>query len=152
MSQPQDPNRPTVFKRAMTVDDLNRNHIGTMCEHIGIEITEIGPDYLRGRMPADRRTVQPMGIVHGGASVALAETLGSVSAFMCTEPGMAAVGLDINANHIRSVREGWVYGHCTPVHIGRTTQVWQIDIRDEAGRMTCASRITMAVIPDPRKG
>lgn len=149
MTQPQD--RPSIFKRRMTVEDLNRNHLGTMCEHIGLEITEVGPDFLRGRMPVDGRTRQPMGILHGGASVVLAETLGSVSAFMCTEPGMAAVGLDINANHIRSTRDGWVHGHCTPVHVGRTTQVWQIDIRDDQGRITCASRITMAVIPDPRE-
>lgn len=147
MSQPQD--RPSIFKRQLSAADINRMHEGTMCEHIGLEITEVGPDYLRGRMPADGRTKQPMGIVHGGASVTLAETLGSVSAFMCTEPGMAAVGLDINANHIRSVREGWVHGHCSPVHVGRTTQVWQIDLRDDQGRITCSSRLTMAVIPDP---
>lgn len=150
MSQPQD--RPSIFKRRLTAADINRMHEGTICELIGMEVTEIGPDYMRGRMPADRRTKQPMGIVHGGASVTLAETLGSVCAFMCTEPGMAAVGLDINANHIRPVREGWVHGHCSAVHVGRTTQVWQIDLRDDQGRITCASRITMAVIPDPRGG
>lgn len=141
---------PRIFRKMLSVDDLNRMHLNTACERLGIEITEIGPDFLRGRMPVDERTKQPAGILHGGASVALAETLGSMSAWMCLEPGFTGVGLDINANHIRAMREGWVHGECRPVHVGRTTHVWQIDIRDEQGRMVCASRITMAIVPDKR--
>ena len=141
---------PRLFRKQLAVDDLNRMHLNTACERLGIEITEIGPDFLRGRMPVDERTKQPAGILHGGASVALAETLGSMSAWMCLEPGFTGVGLDINANHIRAMREGWVHGECRPVHVGRTTHVWQIDIRDGEGRMVCASRITMAIVPDKR--
>ena len=146
------PNSPAarLFRKDRTVEDLNRMHLNTACERLGIEITEIGPDFLRGRMPVDERTKQPAGILHGGASVALAETLGSMSAWLCLEPGFTGVGLDINANHIRAMREGWVHGECRPVHVGRTTHVWQIDIRDEEGRMVCASRITMAIVPDKR--
>lgn len=139
-----------LFRKDLSVDALNRMHKDTACERLGIEITEIGPDFLRGRMPVDTRTKQPAGILHGGASVALAETLGSMSAWLCLEPGFTGVGLDINANHIRAMREGWVYGECRPVHVGRTTHVWQIDIRDDQGRMVCASRITMAIVADRR--
>ncbi len=141
-----------IFRKDPGIAALNAMHRDTACERLGIEITELGPDYMRGRMPVDARTRQPAGILHGGASVALAETLGSMSAWLCLEPGTMTVGLDINANHIRAVREGWVYGECRPVHVGRSTQVWQIDIRDEAGRMVCCSRITMAVIPEERLG
>jgi uncharacterized protein (TIGR00369 family) len=148
MNAPASPAR--LFRKDLPVEALNQMHRDTACERLGIEITEIGPDYLRGRMPVDARTKQPAGILHGGASVALAETLGSVSAWLCLEPGHTGVGLDINANHIRAMREGWVYGECRPVHVGRTTHVWQIDIRDEAGRMVCTSRITMAIVPDKR--
>ena len=149
MNAPDTP--ASIFKKPLTAADINRRHEGTICERLGIEILEVGPDWLRARMPVDARTKQPVGILHGGASVTLAETLGSVAAYMCAEPGMGAVGLDINANHIRAMREGWVYGHCRPMHVGRTTQVWQIDIVDEAQRMVCTSRITMAVVPE-RKG
>lgn len=138
------------YKKTMSIAELNAMNRNTATELLGIEIIEVGPDYLRARMPVDHRTKQPAGILHGGASVALAETLGSMSAFLCLEPGFNAVGLDINANHIRPMREGWVYGEARPVHVGRTTHVWQIDIRDEAGRMVCSSRITMAVVPDRR--
>jgi 1,4-dihydroxy-2-naphthoyl-CoA hydrolase len=114
---------------------------------IGIRITEIGDDFLAGTMPVDERTRQPYGILHGGASVALAETLGSTAAMLCCEEGTAAVGLDINANHLRAVREGTVTGVARPVHIGRSTQVWEIRIANEAGNPTCISRLTMAVVP-----
>jgi 1,4-dihydroxy-2-naphthoyl-CoA hydrolase len=103
-------------------------------------------------MPVDERTVQPMGIVHGGASVALAETLGSVAAWLSTEETKAAVGLEVNANHLRPVSSGWIQARCSPVHLGRTTQVWQIDLSDDSGRRTCVSRITMAVIDRPNQG
>lgn len=145
----QAPSAPR-YKKTMSIAELNAMNRNTATELLGIEIIEVGPDYLRARMPVDHRTKQPAGILHGGASVALAETLGSMSAFLCLEPGFNAVGLDINANHIRPMREGWVYGEARPVHVGRTTHVWQIDIRDEAGRMVCSSRITMAVVPDRR--
>ncbi len=115
-----------------------------MCDHVGIEITEVGDDFLRGTMPVDRRTIQPMGLLHGGASVVLAETLGSIAANLCCEEGMYCVGLEINANHLRSTTSGKVTGTTRPVHIGRSTQVWEIKIEDDHGRPTCISRITMA--------
>ena len=108
---------------------------------------EVGEDFLTARLPLTRQTCQPMGLLHGGVSVVLAETLGSIGAAHCCPDGSSVVGLDINANHLRAVREGWVTGRAMPVHIGRTTQVWQIDISDDAGKLTCVSRLTMAVIP-----
>lgn len=130
-----------------TLESLQRMNKGNMCEHIGIEYTEIGADYLVARMPVDHRTVQPMGLLHGGASVALAETLGSIAANCCIDPSKQyCVGLEINANHVRSVREGYVYGRATALHIGKTTQIWEIKITDEQQRLVCVSRITMAVM------
>lgn len=134
------------FRRPITLAALKARHQDTAVERLGIEFLQIGPDVLRARMPVDGRTKQPAGILHGGASVLLAETLGSAAANLCLPEGQQAVGLDINANHIRAVREGWVTGECRPVHIGRTTHVWQIEIRDEEQRMVCTSRITMAVL------
>ena len=113
---------------------------------LGIEFLEVGDDFIRARVPVDHRTHQPYGLLHGGVSVVLAETLGSCgAAFSCPE-GYRAVGLDINANHIKGASSGWVTGITRPVHIGRTTQVWQIDLHNDAGELTCASRITMAVL------
>lgn len=118
-----------------------------MIEHIGIEFTAIGEDYLEATMPVDHRTKQPAGLLHGGASVALAETLGSFGAFLCVDPSKyMTVGLEINANHIRSVRDGYVRGRARPLHIGSKTQVWEINITNEAGDVTCVSRITMAIL------
>jgi 1,4-dihydroxy-2-naphthoyl-CoA hydrolase len=118
-----------------------------MGEHIGIEFTEIGDNYLKASMPVDNRTKQPMGLLHGGASVALAETLGSVAATMCVNPERySCVGLEINANHIRSVTKGLVVGTAKSIHIGKSTQVWEIKIESETGKLLCVSRITMAVI------
>ena len=118
-----------------------------MVEHVGIVITKLGDDFIEGTMPVDQRTLQPAGILHGGASVVLAETLGSLAANLVVDPAaFYCVGLDINANHIRSVREGIVTGVAKPLHIGSTTQVWQIEISNEAGRLTCISRLTMAVL------
>jgi len=126
------------------VNGFSRN---TMSEGIGIEITEIGDDYLKGRMPVDRRTVQPYGILHGGASAALAETLGSLAGTLAVDLEKEyCVGLEINANHIRSVSSGYVYGTARPLHIGKTTHVWEIRIEDEKGRLVCISRLTLAVI------
>ena len=119
----------------------------TLMNTIGIEITEIGEDFVRGTMPVDARTHQPYGILHGGASVALAETLGSYAAMLCCDPGFYAVGLDINANHVRAVASGTVTGTARPLHVGRSTQVWEIRIEDEVGKLVCISRLTMAVVP-----
>lgn len=118
-----------------------------MIEHIGINITEVGDDFLAGTMPVDHRTVQPMGILHGGASVALAETLGSMAASLVIDPSRQyCVGLDINANHIRSARSGYVKGVARPLHLGSSTQVWSIEIKDEQEKLVCISRLTMAVL------
>jgi uncharacterized protein (TIGR00369 family) len=122
----------------------------TAVGHLGIEYLEVGDNYVKGRMPVDERTVQPFGILHGGASVLLAETLGSMAANCCLrDPNTVAVGLEINANHIRPVSKGWVYGTATAIHIGGKTQVWDIRLEDEQGRTTCVSRLTMAVTRRP---
>lgn len=119
----------------------------TLNEHLGIELVEAGIDYLVGRMPVDERTRQPHGILHGGASVVLAETLASVASSAVVDPVRSrCVGLEINANHIRGVREGWVYGRATPIHLGRTTHIWDIRISDEQQRPVCVSRCTIAVL------
>ena len=129
-----------------TVAALTALHVDTTVAHLGIEFLEVGDDFIRARAPVDTRTRQPMGILHGGVSVLLAETLGSCGAACAAPPGHRAVGLDINANHLRSVSTGWVVGIARPVHIGRTTHVWQIELRDEQARLTCVSRITMAIL------
>ena len=129
------------------LESLNAVSHNTMVEHIGIEFLEIGADYIKARMPVDHRTIQPMGLLHGGASVALAETLGSVAAYLCIDASQKmCVGLDINANHIRSVASGFVVGVVRPIHIGGSTQVWEIRITDEQGKLVCISRLTMAVL------
>jgi len=138
------------FRKTVTVEELNRIHRNTVCERLGIEYIEVGPDFLRARMPVDERTRQPAGILHGGASVTLAESLGSVAAWLCLEPGLTSVGLDINANHIRAKTEGWVHGISRALHVGRTTHVWQIEITDDDDRLVCTARITMAIVPQRR--
>ncbi|MBD0261030.1 MAG: hotdog fold thioesterase [Cytophagales bacterium] len=136
-----------TFNPGITLDQLNQMNRGNMVGFLGIEFTEVGPDYVCARMPVDERTRQPMGLLHGGASVALAETLGSIAAYCTIDPGKQyCVGLDINANHVRGVSSGFVYGKASPLHVGRTTQVWEIRITDEAGKLVCISRITMAVL------
>lgn len=136
-----------IWKTQATLESIADNAKDTMVTHLGIEFLELGPDYLRARMPVDRRTHQPFGLLHGGASAALAETLGSIGANLCLErPDQAGVGLEINANHIRSVRSGWVYGTARPQHIGGSTQVWEIRIEDEEQRLVCISRLTMAIV------
>lgn len=135
-----------LWKQHSEVDKANQMMSNTIAEVLDIRIEEIGDDYLSASMPVDHRTHQPMGILHGGASVVLAETVGSMAAMMAAEPGKACVGLDINANHLRKVVSGRVMAVAKPVHIGRTTQVWDIRIRDEAQREVCISRLTMAVI------
>lgn len=129
------------------LEDIQNNRRNTIIEHLGIEITEIGDDFVRGRMPVDSRTVQPFGILHGGSSVVLAETLGSTAAQLCVDPQTRmCVGLDINANHLRAAKSGFVTGVARPVHIGRSTQVWAIEITDEDGKMVCVSRLTVSVL------
>ena len=122
---------------------LNKNTLG---ETLGIEITHVGEDFVEGRMSVDQRTKQPFGLLHGGASVALAETLASVAGFLSVTDGKNVVGVEINANHLRAVREGYVIGRATPIRLGRTMQVWEIKIVDERDRLVCISRMTGAVV------
>nr|WP_244858729.1 MULTISPECIES: hotdog fold thioesterase [Lysobacter] len=122
---------------------------GTSMETLGILFTEIGYDFLRATMPVDARTRQPYGLLHGGASVLLAETLGSSAGMLCVGEGEGCVGIEINANHVRGVREGLVTGTARPLHVGRQTQVWEIRIEDERARLVCISRLTLAVIALP---
>ena len=141
------PPKAPIWAKTPTLESLQASARNTMIEHVGIEFLEVGDDFIRARMPVDRRTIQPAGILHGGGSVVLAETLGSVAANLCLkDPDLAGVGLDINANHVRSIQEGWVIGTARPQHLGRTTQVWEIRIEDERGRLVCVSRLTMAII------
>ncbi len=135
-----------IWKQALSTDILQRVTADTAVSHLGIEFLEVGDDWLSARVPVNRQTCQPYGLLHGGVSVVLAETLGSCGAAFAVPEGTRVVGLDINANHLRGVGEGWVTGLARAVHIGRTTQVWQIDLRDEAGRLSCVSRLTMAVL------
>jgi uncharacterized protein (TIGR00369 family) len=138
----------SIWKQATptTVASLTAIHVNTTVAHLGIEFLEVGDDFIKARAPVDDRTRQPMGILHGGISVLLAETLGSCGAASACPPGYRAVGIDINANHLRSASEGWVTGIARPIHIGRTTHVWHIDISNEQGQLTCVSRITMAIL------
>jgi 1,4-dihydroxy-2-naphthoyl-CoA hydrolase len=120
----------------------------TLAGHLGIEYLEVGDDYIVARMPVDHRTRQPFGILHGGASVVLAESLGSVASYLCLSDPLTqrAVGLEINANHVRPVESGYVYGKVSPIHVGRTTHLWEIRITNEAGKLVCISRLTIAVV------
>lgn len=135
-----------IWQKPISLEDLIASNVDTASSHLGIEYLEIGDDYLTGRVPVDARTRQPYGLLHGGVSVVLAETLGSMGAYYACPEGHRAVGLDINANHLKGVTEGWVTATAKPVHRGRTTQVWQIDMRNDAGDLSCVSRITMAIL------
>jgi uncharacterized protein (TIGR00369 family) len=135
-----------MFRRATTVDALNAMSPGTAMAPLGIVFTEVGADYLRATMPVDERTRQPYGLLHGGASVLLAETLGSSAGMLCVDEGNIVVGIEINANHLRGVRDGRVTGTARPLHLGRSTQVWEIRIEDDGGRLVCVSRLTLAVV------
>jgi uncharacterized protein (TIGR00369 family) len=139
----------SLFRRTITLDALNALSRGTAMEPLGIVFTELGTDYLRGSMPVDARTRQPYGLLHGGASVLRAETLGSTAGGLCVEQGQGVVGIEINANHLAGVREGLVTGTARPLHVGRSTQVWDIRIEDARGRLACISRLTLAVIALP---
>ena len=139
-----------AFLHPVDIDAINTRARDSMVEHVGIVITAAGDDWLRGTMPVDARTRQPYGLLHGGASVVLAETLGSVAGGLCVDPAtQAVVGLEINANHLRAAREGVVTGTARAIHVGRSTQVWEIRIENEAGKLVCISRLTLAVIPAP---
>ncbi|MCJ0826228.1 hotdog fold thioesterase [Luteimonas sp. 50] len=135
------------FRREATVAGLNALSQGTAMQPLGIEFTEIGPDFLRATMPVDERTRQPYGLLHGGASVLLAETLGSTAGGLCVNEDQGVVGIEINANHLAGVRSGQVTGTARPLHVGRSTQVWEIRIEDAQGRLACISRLTLAVVP-----
>jgi len=137
----------SIWFTQATPEDLNAGSVNTMVKHIGIEFIGVGDDWIKARMPVDQRTIQPAGLLHGGASVTLAETLGSVAANLCIDPSeKICVGIEINANHVRSIRTGYVYGITKPIHIGSTTQLWEINIRDEEDKLVCISRLTMAVL------
>lgn len=135
-----------IFKESATLESLNKWSQNTLAGYLGIEFTMIGDDFLEARMPVDDRTRQPLGLLHGGASVALAETLGSVAATLCVDENRFCVGLEINANHIKAIRNGFVTGRTTPVHIGKQTHVWEIRITNESNELICISRITMAIL------
>jgi uncharacterized protein (TIGR00369 family) len=135
------------FRREASLAELNALSQGTAMQPLGIEFTELGPDFVRATMPVDDRTRQPYGLLHGGASVLLAETLGSTAGGLCVDAGQGVVGIEINANHLAGVREGSVTGTARPLHVGRSTQVWEIRIEDEHGRLACISRLTLAVVP-----
>lgn len=136
----------SIWKKPISLERLNATSKNTLVEHVGIEYTAFDDNSLTGTMPVEARTHQPLGMLHGGASVVLAETLGSLAANMVVEENKYCVGLDINANHIRAMRSGFVIGTAKAVHLGATTQVWQIEITDERGRLVCTSRLTMAVL------
>jgi len=141
----------SIWLGNITLEQLNDSGRKSMVSHLGIEFTAIGENSLSARMPVDERTIQPFGLLHGGASVALAETLGSLCASLTLDTTKKIpVGMEVNANHIRPVRSGWVYGEARPLHIGETTQVWEIRINNEAGKLVCISRLTMAVVDRQR--
>ena len=137
-----------IWKQTFNVEGLNTLSQNTMVEHIGIEFTDFGDDYITAKMPVDKRTVQPMRLLHGGASAALAETLGSVAATLCVEDvtKQQIVGVELNANHLRSATSGYVYGTARPIKVGRKLQVWQIEIKNKEGKMICISRLTVMVV------
>ncbi len=136
-----------VFLSAPSLDQLNSSSTRTLVQQLGIEFTAIGDDYLEATMPVDHRTKQPMGLLHGGASVALAETMGSIAASLTIDLSkQSCVGLEINANHVRGVKAGNVKGVVKPVHVGKSTQIWEIKIYNDSGQLCCISRITMAIL------
>ncbi len=136
----------SIWKNQISLEQIVQLSTNTMVEHLGIAVTEVGDDFIKASMPVCAKTHQPAGILHGGASMALAETLGSFAAYLAAPPGRQCVGLEINANHLRAVESGFVYGVARPIHIGRTTQVWDIRITDEEDRNVTASRFTVAVL------
>ncbi|WP_247232113.1 hotdog fold thioesterase [Telluribacter sp. SYSU D00476] len=142
-----------MFNTSVSIDFLQSLDKDTIARHLGIEYLEVGEDYIVARMPVDHRTHQPFGILHGGASVVLAESLGSVASYLTLKDPekQRAVGLEINANHVRPVQSGYVYGRVTPIHVGRTTHLWEIRITNEENKLVCISRLTVAVV-DANRG
>ena len=139
------------FNKSLSLTDLNPLSPNTMAEYLGMEWVALGDDYIKMRMPVDDRTRQPYGLLHGGASCALAETIGSVASHFVIDPDRAiCVGLDINANHVRGVRGGYITATCTPLHIGASTHVWDIKIHDEREKLVCISRLTVAILRKPK--
>jgi len=139
----------SIFFTSITVEEINSTQIieGQMARYLGIEMTEIGSDFMTAKMPVDHRTIQRIGILHGGASLALAETVGSIAASYCVDRSLFyIVGQEINANHIRPVKSGFVYATATPLHLGKTSHVWDIKVKNEEGKLTCVSRFTVAVL------
>lgn len=136
----------SFWKRTTTLDALNSRSQGCMVGHVGIVFTQLGDDFLEATMPVDSRTIQPFGLLHGGASVVLAETMGSMAGYLCSEGAQTVVGVEINASHMKSAREGRVRGVCRALKIGRRSQVWQIEIFDQEGGLCCVSRLTTMVI------
>jgi 1,4-dihydroxy-2-naphthoyl-CoA hydrolase len=136
----------SIWRHSATPDELNEHGSRSLSGHLGIRITEVGPDFLRATMPVAAHTHQPFGQLHGGASVTLAETVGSIASMLCVEPGCLCVGQEVNANHLRAVTSGLVTATARPFHLGRRSHVWHIEIRDEAERLVCVSRLTMAVV------
>jgi 1,4-dihydroxy-2-naphthoyl-CoA hydrolase len=136
----------SIWKQQATLAEINELCKGTMCEHVGMVVTELGPDYIKATLPVDERTRQHMGIIHGGASVVLAETIGSIGSGLCCPEGYYIVGLDINANHLRAGRPPYVTGTARPLHIGSSTMVWEIKITDVNDKLVCIARLTCAVL------
>lgn len=135
------------FKKDLQLSDFSHLGKDTMSDHLGIRFTELGENFINAMMPVDHRTRQPYGLLHGGASVALAETLGSIgSALVIDSEHWICVGQEINANHIRSARQGWVTGTAKPIHLGASSHVWEIRITDEADKLICISRLTVAIL------
>ena len=137
----------TIWHKPPSLEQINRSHDHTAVSQMGIEFTEVGEDSLTARMPVDARTKQPAGLLHGGATMLLAETLASCAAWQTIDRSvMTAVGLEINANHVRSARDGWVTGRVTPVHLGRSTQIWEVRVTDEQARLVSVGRVTVSLI------
>lgn len=135
-----------IWKKTFTLNQLNEMSKNCAIEHLGIEVSAVGENWIEATMPVDHRTTQPFGLLHGGVSVALAETIGSLAGFLCIEEDQVALGLDINANHLRPVKKGFVTAKATPIALSQNTHVWQIDIRDEQDKLCCVSRLTLSIL------
>ena len=135
-----------IWQKNFTLENLNQLCSNSAVSHLGIEISAFGEDWIEATMPVDHRTTQPFGLLHGGISVALAETIGSLAGYIAIEENKIAVGLDINAHHLRSVKQGIVTAKATPISLNRNIHVWQIDIRDEQDKLCCVSRLTLSIL------
>ena len=137
-----------IWKKPISLDILNALSKGNSGEHVGIEFTEIGDSFLTARMPVDQRTTQPWGVVHGGMNVVLAETVGSYAAYHAIDPDLRCIGIDINANHIAPANRGWVTATASPIQMGTSIHVWAIELKNDAGRLTCVARLTLSIFKD----